>query len=127
MATANLVTAKTLDEVKLSGVRISWEKQDGSVRSVTLTDGDGNMARITRANSYSEAISVLIPEPPKFEDRWVLHGEFAHVAINRAFPTEREAQAARDEFPNHASLEITKKSLAVSDGKLVEEPSDIPF
>lgn len=125
----NLVTAKSLDQIKIEGVSIDWERHDGNVRILKIADAKGNMITIKASNTYSESLAVLIPEPPKFEDRWVLSGTVANIAIRKPFRYEHEANTARDQFPSNADLTVQKASLPVGDNgeEIAPPPDEIPF
>lgn len=122
----NLITIKSLDQAKLDGINITWEKHDSSVRAVTFTDKAGNSVTVANPGSYASHVNILVPEPPKMEDRYVLHGTVAGIEIKKAFESEHEAESARREFPSNGNLEITKASVIVDDAGEVAT-DDIPF
>jgi hypothetical protein len=123
----NLITAKTVEQIALKGLKIDWQKHDGGVRTVVLTDVDGRSVTITRANSYSETLTVLIPEPPKKAQRFVLHGEVAGITIKKAYDTEAEANTAISEFGGRGEFEITKTEVIVDDAGQPSGLDDMPF
>jgi mannose-6-phosphate isomerase-like protein (cupin superfamily) len=123
----NLISAKTTDQIALKGIKVDWQKHDGSVKLLTLTDVDGKTVTIKTASSYSDSISVLVPEPPKKADRFVLHGEVAGIAIKKAFESEHEAKEAMYVFDGRGELEITKAEVTVDDGGVVDGLDDLPF
>lgn len=125
----NLVTAKSLSDVKLSGLRFEWQKHDGQVKTVTLTDEHGNVAIIKCAATYTDTLTVMVPEPPKKAQRWIVSGTFAGIAIRKAFETSQEARAARDEFPSTADLTVEMAEVTVDDegSEIDAPPEEIPF
>lgn len=126
-----LQTIKSLDECKLEGVTLSWEKIDGQVRSVTLTDQSGNIVKMSKANTYSDAIAVLVPAPPVMEDRWVLSGELpGSIFIRKAFKHQYEADEAKAALNGSGDgLKVEKLKMPVDDAGKAEfdEPAEIPF
>ena len=124
----NLVTAKSIDQVKIEGVKLEWERHDGSVRLLRITDAKGGTVTIKAGPSYTESVIVLVPEPPKMEDRWVLLGEVAGIPIRKAFKHEHEARSAYEEFPAGADLKVEKQVIAVDphDGE-AQADDPIPF
>lgn len=127
MAT-NLVTAKRLQDVKLDGIKVDWEKRDSNVIAITLTDAAGNMVRIARASFYSDALAMFVPEPPKFEDRWILSGTFAGCHVRRTFDAQQAAEETKREFPRDADLTIEKQAVQIDEvGEPVGADAEIPF
>lgn len=124
----NLISAKTVDQITLKGIKVDWQKHDGSVKVITLTDADGKSVTIKTATSYSDSIAVLVPEPPKKADRFVLHGEVAGITIKKAFEYENDAKEAMQVFDGRGDLEITKALVPVDDAGAITIPEDdIPF
>ncbi len=123
----NLITAKSLDQVSLAGVVVDWQKHDGNIKLLTLTDSTGKTLTIKVANSYSDNLSILVPQPPKKEIRHVLHGEVAGIPIKKAYETPEVAEMVMSNFASHASnLTITPTEVVVDDdGEVVSD--DFPF
>jgi len=126
----NLISVKTAADIKLNGVGIEFEKNDSAIVGVKITGTDGNFIVIKATNSYSASIAVMIKEPPKMEDKFLLSGTFAGVSIKQTFEDRHEAEAALRKFNDDGDLTITPVQVP-----LVEDISpvagthadDVPF
>ncbi len=120
----NLVTAKTLDQIALKGIKADWVRHDGQIIELRLTDEAGRTVTVFRTNDYSRTISVMIPEPPKMVPMHVLHGEVAGIPIKKAFEHDYEAANARNQFPIDADLAIDKVELPADGDGVVQPEAD---
>lgn len=121
----DLITVKDVSQVKISGVELSWEKHDGNIQSVTITDMEGNTVTIKRPDSYSSGIVALIPKPPKMEEKFLLTGTYVGVEIKKVFNNKREAESTMASFIG-GELEIKRVIVAVNDdGEIISD--EAPF
>lgn len=124
----DLVTAKVASDVKLSGVKVEFERNDNQVVSIKITDDAGEFAVIKAQSSYSHNLSVLTKAPPRMEDKFALRGEFAGVKVFKIFDSKYEAESAMSQFGCGADLRIDPISVEVDEVGGVKQPDlDLPF
>lgn len=118
-----LVYAKSGHEIDIPGVDIEFITVNSAILEVIIR-GPGTFAKILRGESYNKSLEVLIPEPPKEVDRWVLAGKFIGITdVMEIFESEREAKDRLEEFQDKIGygketyLSIfPKKFLQMADG-----------
>lgn len=127
----NLVSVKNASDIKLAGVSIEFERNDNALTAVRISDPDGNFIIIKNVNAYSNSVAVMVKEPPKTEERFLLKGEFAGIKINQAFEHRHEADQAMRKFDGDGDFEIIPIQVQVDDEgngvKAFDANSSIPF
>lgn len=134
----NLVSVKSLNELRLSGVTFDWVKEDKGIKEVIVRDIDGAEARIKVATTYSDTLKVLIPQPLEAVDRYVLEGKFLGLTpVKEVFEHEHEANDKLREYSDAAGygkdvgLTVKKVKAKVGDDgaakAIVTDDGDVPF
>ena len=108
----NLVSVKDADKLPPVGVRVSFEKVDGNIHSVTISDEGGNFFVVKKTNTYSDTLGIFIKEPPKSVDKFLLKGVYAGVNIEKYFDDEWEATSALGQFP---TSDVTVEKVTVTE------------
>ena len=125
----NLTAIKNLSEINLTGaVKFELTTEDKNFKELRITDEKDNFIIVKPASSYSETLKILIP---KFEDRWLLSGDFLGVAkIEEYFDDEYSAERRLEEYQaktvNDTGLAISKVTVK-SNEQIVKTDDEIPF
>ena len=85
----------------LDGIKIESDYSETVLKSVTLTDASGHVARVV-IDSYS--LYLEVPAPPATEKKWELSGTFKGLAVRELFAYEHEAKYRRDELSDELSI-----------------------
>lgn len=131
----DLVTIKKSEDIQLKDIYANIEKIDGVLKSVTLSDHDGNCIKIAIHN-YNE-LKVLVDKSVLPRDGWRLTGKFGNVKIDQKFDTEKAAKDTKKELEENlketnfiAELSIHKISINRF-GEIInaqfDEHDEIPF
>ncbi|MDR3439852.1 hypothetical protein [Telmatospirillum sp.] len=128
----SFISAKTPAEIALKGVTVEFEKNDGNVVAVLITDAAGRQVKIEKTETYGTGIKVLIPEPPKKEERFILSGTVGggKVKVREVFEHEGDAEAVKTTLGYDADVKIDKSEVDIlDDGTVSMEALDeaIPF
>lgn len=134
----NLISAKSLNDIRLSGVTFDWVKEDKGIKEVIIRDIDGAEARIKIAATYSDTLKVLIPQPLETADRFLLEGKFLGLMpVKEVFEHEHEANDKLREYSDAAGygkdvgLTVKRVKAKVTDGgtvkAVVTDDGDVPF
>ena len=123
-----LKTVKDAAEVELDGVAVEFTHVDSAITAVTITDQAGRHITIRKGDSYGEHLRVLIPEPPKSEERFFVVGRFmGMVDVEEAFEHEHEAKVRLSEYErktgayNESGLKVEKRVVLVApSGEIVK-------
>lgn len=73
---------KEVEEVY--GKPIEFEKEDGNIKSVTITAENGKKLRFANSG-YGYGVSVFVPAPPKMVDKYKLSGTINELPIQDEF------------------------------------------
>lgn len=110
-----LVSVKTADAIKLTGITVELEIVDNSTKSATLTDADGNMVQFA-IDSYN--FKVYVKAPPVRVKKYHLHGEVLGLSVDETFDAEHEAMHRRNQLcsgmHNEPELTITEVEVEVA-------------
>lgn len=134
----NLISVKSLNDIRLSGVTFDWVKEDKSIKEVIVRDVDGAAVHLRIGESYSNSIKVLIPQPLETVDRFLLEGKFLGLTpVKDVFEHEHEANDKLREYSDAAGygrdvgLTVKKiKAKVTEDGEaksIVTDDGDCPF
>lgn len=118
-------SVKKESEIKLDGIRVTFDKVDSAIKMVYLTDKSGNVVRFS--NPYS-SVEMSVPAPPETEKRYTVTADVPGLGeIKKTFTEESEARAAAREANHSASL--GNPATISEEDVVVEEPKDdgIPF
>lgn len=117
-----LVSVKcTADIPKEVQDHVVFDRVDNNVVAVTFNVG-GKFLRVEKGVSYSDALKILVEEPPKFQDKFVLQGVYAGIPVKLEFDEEYDATNKLNELkatepysatPDEYNLEITKIAVEV--------------
>ena len=135
----NLISAKALSELHLTGVSIDWVKEDKTVKELRLHDGNGGRI-VIRAGVYGDTLKVMVPQPYETAERYLLSGRFLDLTdVREYFEYEHEAQGKLSDYESkcrcETGLTVKKVTVQVDDtGKIMDATSastsdaaDIPF
>lgn len=105
-------------DVSLEGVTMEFEREDGSIKRVTITDAKGNRVRLSGAQ-YGNGLGVFTPAPPPMKEQHVVKATVAGLPIEARFDDLSGANAkARELIQAGVDADVVT----------VEEPDiDIPF
>lgn len=125
-------SVKSAKDVALAGIAIAIEQVDSSIQSVTFTDVDGRLVRLS-LRSYS--LQVEIPEPPKMVKRWHVSGTVLGLPLSLYFKDERGANSAIAKYQiatadPHATVALSAEQVEVPEESAEELPAeelDLPF
>jgi hypothetical protein len=121
-------TVKTLSEIKLTGVKIDAYIVNDAFKSVTVTDKDGNLVRVT--SPYS-TVQLEIKAPPKTKNKAVLVVKGMPVVgdFEKVFDDEHEARAAMRDANEAGAKEtaVEHRDVQVDADADADVSSDIPF
>lgn len=123
-----LKIVKEVEEVALSGVNVEFTQVGGAITTVTFKDAEGRLLVIQKGESYTGSLNVLIPEPPKSEERFFVVGRFMDmIDVEEAFESEYEAKDRLTAYErktgayNESGLKIEKRVVLVaSTGQIVK-------
>lgn len=90
-------------EVELAGVTVEIDKTDTTLNCITLTDANGNTARI-RMSSYSMYLEV--PAKPKLVKKFAVKGTFRGIDVNEVFDNQYQAEDRSAELDRE--VEVTE-------------------
>ena len=117
---------KKASDVKLEGVKVTFDQTDASVVAVYLKDAKGNVVRIKAP--YSQ-VQIEIPVPPEIEKRYVVTADVPGLGeVKKTFTNESEAKAAML-HANH-SVSLSSPATMEEEAVVVDAPKDdgsIPF
>lgn len=112
-----LITAKTASEIKLNGIKVELEMVDGTAKSATLTDADGNIVKFTQEN-YA-GFRAYVAAPPEMKTQWRLEGEVLGVKIDESFDEQYLAMDRRNQLAsalhNEPEFTITETQVEVAE------------
>lgn len=123
-----LKTVKEVAEVALAGVNVEFTQVNSAITAITITDQTGRFVMIQKGDAYGETLRVLIPEPPKSEERFFVVGRFmGMVDVEEAFESEYDAKDRLTEYErktggfNESGLKVEKRVVLVSpSGEIVK-------
>lgn len=95
--------AKSAADVKLEGLLVEFERHDGNLKAVLLTDASGRRVKIAVDSYYS--MDVLIPSPPKKVTKFRLTGEVLGMKLEELYETKPPAQRRRIELAEALSID----------------------
>jgi len=114
-------SVKTAAELGLVGVNVELTVVDGSVQAVTLRDRAGHLAVIRAADSYSKAITILVPAPPETAKRHMVTGTACGLTVDEPFETAYEATERLRELERAVG---GGTNLRVEERDVVVEPAE---
>lgn len=122
----NYDIATTADQIKLTGIKVAFDRVGTQLKAVYFRDSDGNVCRVA-LDSYN--LTVNIPAGPKMGKRYILRGELPVVGkIEKQFDHQYEADAERRElegkFRDELDLTVTHEEVEIEPAS---SASDIPF
>jgi hypothetical protein len=100
------VQVKTPTDIALNGVNVELDYTNTNIVGVKVTDGAGNVLRITKGD-YSE-IKVLVPATV---EKYRVIGTCCGMAVNKLYDNEADAQDKKGEIDNLDSLGATKVEI----------------
>jgi hypothetical protein len=104
-------------EVELAGVKIAFEREDGTIKRLTLTDANGKVVRVA-STMYGNGLEVFTPAPPPVVEKFTVKGEVAGLPIVAQFDERIDAEVKASAL-SRAGIEVTVEPEQVVD--------DIPF
>lgn len=104
-------------DVELAGVKFAFEREDGAIRRITITDANGKSVRVA-ALPYGNGVEVYLPVPPPKVEKFVVEAEVAGMPLKAAFDERHEAEQKKNEL-SYAGVTATVTPATVDD--------DIPF
>lgn len=109
---------KKASEIALEGIAVDMESADGSLRTITLTDGKGGVLRVMRVD-YS--MQAYVPAPPKMVKKWALTGKYAGlVDVSETFDTKYDADDRLREYRRKNAGGDDEIGLSVSEVEVPE-------
>jgi hypothetical protein len=129
----NFETLKNPNDLKLEGIKVTTEKLDDTIKSITLTDSKGNVARFIATSDYSRTIGVVVPAKPKKKTVYVLAGTVSELNLpyERTFLDNGAALAMKASIEDsstigHASLKIEPREVD-EDFQIPGDANEISF
>lgn len=125
------VNAKSVSELKLVGVTVTFDMVNDSLKAVYFRDAEGNHCRVV-IEGYT-GIFAQVPAPPKTEKRHVLRADLPVLGkIRREFDDRFEADQAKRELEakfRDSEIAVTEEDVPVPDGSedAKNAADDIPF
>jgi len=135
------IQIKSESEINLKGIKSELVFRDSLLKSVILTDIDGNTLTIDEKSTY-ESLGVYIPKEPEKKDVFRLTGSILNgIKVDEIFELERDAIDRRALICRagigNADFNIKSETVLVDDlNKLIDPesglmntlaPDDIPF
>lgn len=113
----NWSKAKTVADIALDGIAFEVEIHDKAIKTVTLTDKNGNKVRFFQPSQY-ESLSVLVPSPPQTVEKFKVAGSICDgkVLVEKTFDQRYEAEQYKTEigYSRDSALEITPVTIEES-------------
>jgi hypothetical protein len=116
-------TAKPVD-LSLDGIKISVERRDTRVESITLTDKAGHTVRLGHRDY--QGITLYRPAKAKEVDAFVVKGEVIGLKVSETFETEHEANRRADALGEAPGAAVKVEKTKIS-GQPENDDSEIPF
>lgn len=113
-------SVKNAKDLALAGIAFEIEQVDGSVQSLSMTDSDGNLVRLS-LRSYS--LQIEIPAPPKTVKQWQLSGTVLGLPVSLNFKNDYEAKGALEKYRN-AAYDVSLVQLEVAPVEVPEDSAD---
>lgn len=116
----NFIKVKKPSTLHLDGINIDLEMvtnpgYDPKIMAAKFTDAAGNIVVVTTESRY--AMEVLVPAPPKKEDRWVLSGNYVgQMPFEEEFEHEDDAMEKAKKMAaacGHETGKLTLDSLTL--------------
>lgn len=107
----NYVTVDKPSDIKLSGIKVDFERIGTRLASVTLTDSEGGFVRFNAPNDYNGVVP-LVAAPPKTEKRYVIRADLPVVGkVVKAFDSKY------DEACTKMKADLDAKEIDFSEGE----------
>lgn len=124
----NLVSVKSVSEIKLSGVKIALTLEDKSIVSMNIMDAAGNLVVVKSIGAYGNGIKVLIPAPPEKATRWVVTGKLLGLTqIDEAFEDHHDALERMRSYRNETGkYDDASLGLTIEEREVEIDPAQKP-
>lgn len=116
-----LKTIKDAAEIILDGVKVDLTHVNGAITAITITNPAGRFLVIQKGDVYGDTLRVMIPEPPKAEERFVVVGRYlGMVDVEEEFETDLEATQRISEYERktgsygESGLKVERRVVLVS-------------